>query len=144
AVIVGINRYDDLHTPALKGCVHDALLFREYLIQDLSVPSDRITLLLSPTANILNALYTLCDNSKIKSDDSIVFFYAGHGQSYSPRTWTPHPTSSIEAISPVDRETVLDISDREINVILGEIAKKRCDNITLILDCCHASAGIRG
>ncbi|KAF9056811.1 hypothetical protein BDP27DRAFT_1166245, partial [Rhodocollybia butyracea] len=86
------------------------------------------------------------DNHTIKSDDSIVFFYAGHGQSYSPGTWTSHSSGSIEAISPVDRnirrsnldgrdETVLDISDREINVILGEIAKKRCDNITVILDC---------
>ncbi|KAF9056810.1 hypothetical protein BDP27DRAFT_1275610 [Rhodocollybia butyracea] len=48
-VIVGINKYDDPRTPALKGCVHDALLFRGYLMHDLSVPSDRITLLLSPT-----------------------------------------------------------------------------------------------
>lgn len=167
-VIVGINKYDDPRTAPLKGCVHDALLFRDYVVQDLSVPSNRIKLLLSPTQaedipfpyqtptrdNILNALYDLYDNPNIKSDDSIVFFYAGHGQSYSPRKCTPHSTGSIEAISPVDRNTlkynsdgpdemIVDISDREINVILGEIAKKRCDNITVILDCCHAGGGIR-
>ncbi|KAF9056815.1 caspase domain-containing protein [Rhodocollybia butyracea] len=167
-VIVGINKYDDPRTPALRGCVNDALLFRSYLMQDLSVPADQITTLLSRTSdeilpslrdipfpcnaptrqNILNALYDLHDNPNIKPNDSIIIFYAGHGQSYRAADagyeCTSLNTGSIEAISPVDRsELVPDISDREINVILGEIAKK-CPNITLILDCCHAGGGTRG
>ncbi|KAF9068238.1 peptidase C14, caspase domain-containing protein, partial [Rhodocollybia butyracea] len=163
-VIVGINKYDDLSTPSLKGSANDALLFHDYCMQDLSVPVDQIKLLLSPTGdnllstlqdipfpctvptreNILNALYDLHDNPNIKSDDSIIIFYAGHGQSYraadADYECTPCNTGWIEAISPVDRNTqknselVPDISDREINVVLGEIAKK-CPNITLILDC---------
>ncbi|KAF9068237.1 caspase domain-containing protein [Rhodocollybia butyracea] len=171
-VIVGINKYDDPRTPALQGCVHDALLFRDYLMQDLSVPVGQIATLLSPTGNeilpplldvpvpcnvptrenILNALYDLHDNPNIKPDDSIIIFYAGHGQSYSAAGY--NFTGSIEAISPADRSTlksnadgteeiVVDISDREINVIFGEIAKN-CPNITLILDCCHAGSGVRG
>ncbi|KAF9068249.1 caspase domain-containing protein [Rhodocollybia butyracea] len=157
-VIVGINKYYDPQTPALQGCVNDALLFYNYAIHDLSVPADQIMLLLSPLAptreNILNALYDLHDNPNIKPDDSIIIFYAGHGQSYRAAGYTPRNTGSIEAISPVDRRTpklntdmteemIVDISDREINVILGEIAKK-CPNITLILDCCHGGGGSRG
>ncbi|KAF9068247.1 hypothetical protein BDP27DRAFT_834456 [Rhodocollybia butyracea] len=142
------------------------MLFHDYVVQDLSVPVDQITLLLSPTGderipsssptreNILNALYDLHDNPNIKPNDSIIIFYAGHGQSYRATDYTTLNTGSIEAISPVDRRTlksnadgteemIVDISDREINVILGEIAKK-CSNITLILDCCHTGSGIRG
>ncbi|KAF9073454.1 caspase domain-containing protein [Rhodocollybia butyracea] len=179
AVIVGINKYDDPRTTSLKGCVNDALLFRDYLLQDLSVPAGQITTLLSPTGdehlpfpqdipvpcnaptreNILDALYDLYDSPNIKPDDSIIIFYAGHGQSYrapdavdqSP----PRSNASVEALCPADRNTlkscsdgtediIVDISDREINVILGEIAKKICGNITLILDCCYARSGIRG
>ncbi|KAF9068240.1 caspase domain-containing protein [Rhodocollybia butyracea] len=178
-VIVGINKYDDPRTPALQGCVNDALLFRHYVIHDLSVPANQITLLLSPAGNeilpptlqaiplphntpsptrenILNALYHLHDSPNIKPDDSIIIFYAGHGQTYyATDGFTPRNTGSIEAISPVDRNTwkpntngtaeiVVDISDREINVIFGEIAKKKCNNITLILDCCHSGSGVRG
>ncbi|KAF9056807.1 caspase domain-containing protein [Rhodocollybia butyracea] len=168
AVIVGINEYGDPTTPSLNGCVNDALLFRDYLIQDLSVPSNRIKLLLSPIAgdktipfpykaptrdNILQALCDLFHNPDIKHDDSIIFFYAGHGQSYREACCTPEPAGSIEAICPVDRntrkinadgteETILDICDREINVILGEIATK-CPNITVILDCCFGGGGTR-
>ncbi|KAF9068235.1 caspase domain-containing protein [Rhodocollybia butyracea] len=178
-VIVGINEYDDQSTPSLKGSVNDALLFRDYVLHDLSVPAEQITTLISSTGdgilpdiplplrpqsptrkNILNALCDLHDNPNIKPDDSIIIFYAGHGQSYSAKDagkdagkdvgneCTPLNTGSIEAISPVDRNTgenfrVPDISDREINVILGEIAKK-CPNITLILDCCHAGGATRG
>ncbi|KAF9017710.1 hypothetical protein BDP27DRAFT_207937 [Rhodocollybia butyracea] len=136
-------------------------------MQELLVPFDRITVLLSPTGaehipcsyeiptrdKILNALYGLYDNPDIKPDDSIIFFYAGHGQSYpaaqSSFVCTPKSTGSIEAVCPVDRNTpksrttIVDISDREINVILGEIAKKRCENITVILDCCYAGGGTR-
>ncbi|KAF9056813.1 caspase domain-containing protein [Rhodocollybia butyracea] len=174
AVVVGINKYDDRRTPVLQGCVNDALLFRDYLIHDLSVPAGQITALLSragneplpplqdipfpcntPTReNILNTLYDLHDNPNIKPDDSIIIFYAGHGQSYRATDGcTPLNTGYIEAISPVNRNTwkfnsdgtkeiVVDISDREINVTLGEIAKK-CPNITLVLDCCHAGGGTR-
>ncbi|KAF9056816.1 caspase domain-containing protein [Rhodocollybia butyracea] len=173
-VIVGINKYDDPRTPSLKGCVNDALLFRDYVMRDLSVPADQITTLLSRTGheillplqdvsfpynsptreNILNALYDLRDNPHIDPNDSIIIFYAGHGQSYRATDGcTPLNTGHIEAISPVDRNTVMsssdgteivvDISHHEINIILGEIAKK-CPNITLILDCCHASGGTSG
>ncbi|KAF9068244.1 caspase domain-containing protein [Rhodocollybia butyracea] len=175
AVIAGINKYHDPGTPSLRGCVNDALLFRDYLMQDLSVPANQITTLLSPTGdeflpplqdipfsynaptreNILNALYDLHDNPNIKPDDSIIIFYAGHGQSYraaeADYECTPLNTGWIEAISPVDRNTpksnsselVPDISDREINVVIGEIARK-CPNITLILDCSHAGGATRG
>ncbi|KAF9017712.1 hypothetical protein BDP27DRAFT_1149522, partial [Rhodocollybia butyracea] len=152
AVIVGINNYDDGATGNLCGCVSDALLMYDYLTVDLGVPQSHISLLLSPALSdpdisfkygapkrdkILNALYDLRDNNDIRTDDNIVLFFAGHGTSYK----LAEP--NIEAICPMDRNTsqlssdgdiVLDISDREINVILGEMAKKT-NNITVILDC---------
>ncbi|KAF9056814.1 hypothetical protein BDP27DRAFT_1373178 [Rhodocollybia butyracea] len=94
-VNVGINMHSDPTTAPLNGCVNDTKLFRDYLRQDLSVPANQITLLLSLTGgeliafpckaptqgNILNAIYDLYENSDIETDDSMTV-YAGHGRSY--------------------------------------------------------------
>ncbi|PBK64720.1 hypothetical protein ARMSODRAFT_978953 [Armillaria solidipes] len=56
-----------------------------------------------------------------------------------------------EAICPIDRNLidangsrVPDISDRELNTILHEIARVKGNKITAIFDCCHSSGVTRG
>ncbi|TFY78218.1 hypothetical protein EWM64_g5791 [Hericium alpestre] len=149
AVIIGINIYDDLSIPRLKGCVTDALAMHAYLTQDIRVPADHICLLTQspsdlppvwawPTRqNILSALYThLRDNPHIRAGDNILIYFSGHGSAYYASDAFSSPAArvgSIEALCPSDRGTVFspdrpdpedivsDISDREINVFLGEL-----------------------
>ncbi|KAK0458302.1 caspase domain-containing protein [Desarmillaria tabescens] len=125
AVLIGIDGYP--YYP-LHGCVSDAKLMEKYLIEDLSVPKNRIQLLLgasggevnldldavsSPTrANILRTLYSLIDNPEITPGDNIIIYFAGHGSRYAAKEYyrgrTPPGVSlasirPIEALCPVDR-----------------------------------------
>jgi hypothetical protein len=84
----------------------------------------------------------LRDNADIQPGDAILIHYSGHGTTYDVHEIFDNTFDSIEAICPVDRGvedpyqgTVLDISDREINLFLTELSNIKGDNITLVLDC---------
>lgn len=123
----------------------------------------------APTrANIIKALRDLVDNRLIRHGDNIVIYFSGHGTSYTESDYENysdlareaisyiagdgHPIKlfPIEALCPIDRNTidsdgspVPDISDREINAILTEIAHAKGHHITVILDCCHSGGATR-
>ncbi|KAI0312198.1 hypothetical protein OF83DRAFT_1018724, partial [Amylostereum chailletii] len=156
AVVVGVNQYPE-PTINLEGCVPDACLIHEYLVSDLFVPVSHIKLLTSndhqgvstdgqPTrANILNALYShLRDNDNVQYGDKILFYFSGRGSSYDPSEYfianVADKMGPVEALCPADRGAHLDISDRELNVILAEIRDVKGPNITVILDCCFSGA----
>ncbi|KAF8169312.1 peptidase C14, caspase domain-containing protein [Mycena galopus ATCC 62051] len=157
AVVVGINDYKHL-PPAhhLRGCVNDARLIVGYLTGGLGVPEDHILLLSSesetdklPTrARILSALYEhLRDNPLIQKGDNLLFHFSGHGSSYERELGRLR----TEALCPCDRtpgdqhstDFVPDISDRELNIILSEICRKKGPNLTVILDCCFSGGATR-
>ncbi|KAK0227265.1 caspase domain-containing protein [Armillaria nabsnona] len=152
-VLIGIDEY--LSSP-LRGCVNDALLMEEYLVEDLGVPERRIQTLLGskmytthdsssiPTrANIIRTLTSLISNNEIEHGDNIVIYFSGHGSSYSCEEYCGNTAGNIEALCPMDRTEengfhVPDISDREINIILREISHSKGHRITFILDCSHS------
>ncbi|KAK0184134.1 caspase domain-containing protein, partial [Armillaria mellea] len=161
AVVIGIDAYE--HIPPLKCSVTDAQSFQEYLTTKLGVPKRRIQLLLGSKkhasaevsksadismypsrAHITNTLLSLIDNPHIEKDDNIIIYYAGHGSSYH---FSPGNTGYIEALCPIDRDTldvngntIPDISDREFNTILTLISRAKGHHITVILDCCHSAS----
>ncbi|KAK0505481.1 hypothetical protein EDD18DRAFT_1049419, partial [Armillaria luteobubalina] len=174
AVVIGIDAYESISP--LKCSVTDAQSFREYLTTDLGVPGMRIQLLLgskkyNPESSksrddpmypsrvrITTTLLSLIDNPKIKKGDNIIIYYAGHGSSYQCSDYSdvedadyheisPGSTGYIEALCPIDRDTVdengniiPDISDREFNTILTLISRAKGNHITVILDCCHSAS----
>ncbi|KAK0189191.1 hypothetical protein F5146DRAFT_932645, partial [Armillaria mellea] len=100
----------------------------------------------------------LAANPAIQYGDPILIFFAGHGTRYR---WSKsddltdfkeeHDVSCsqkfVEALCPIDHNTldtsgsiVTDITDREINGILGHVTKKKGSRITFVLDCCHAGS----
>ncbi len=123
------------------GCVSDALLLRNYLIDDLGMPEGCIQYLLGPenpisndrltpsSANIVGMLYSLITKPEIKQGDNIVVYYSGHGTSYDcvkhflkPKCDTK--SCPVEALCPLDHGGcyVPDISDRELNSHFTEIS----------------------
>ncbi len=120
--------------------------------------------------NIVDAILSLSTNPNIQHGDNIIIYFAGHGTTYNCTDFfkeTAGQLGTIDALCPIDRglqrtpstETadtngdkspktsdppVPDISDREINTILGEIARKKGNHITFILDCCHSAGITRG
>ncbi|KAK0188287.1 caspase domain-containing protein [Armillaria mellea] len=167
AVVIGIDAYK---SSPLRGCVSDALLVEKYLKEELGVPQERIHLLLGSQhtssedlyfpsrTNIVNTLLSLVDNPQIQVGDNIIIYFAGHGAGYFPNEYNfGEPENhhslrndSIEAICPIDRDTidnsglrVPDISDREINSIFHQISRSKGHRITFFLDSCHTGAHVR-
>ncbi|KAK0462287.1 uncharacterized protein EV420DRAFT_1221412, partial [Desarmillaria tabescens] len=107
--------------------------------------------------HIIDALLSLMNNKEIEKGDNIIIYYAGHGSSYeySGHLNAKKPDDGaeisfgsvgcIEALCPINRDTcdangntVPDISDRELNMILTLISRSKGHHITVILDCCHS------
>ncbi|KZV66026.1 hypothetical protein PENSPDRAFT_101424 [Peniophora sp. CONT] len=161
AIIVGIDHYSD--GLSLGGCVNDAKLVVDYLVNSLYVPQSHILVLASPhdeylrtTAGhcslptreaILDALYThFRDNGDVRYGDNLLFHFSGFGSSYEGEP--AFGPSLIEALCPMDRNPssfapTYDISDRELNMIFSEIRDSRGPNLTVVLDCSHSAGSTR-
>lgn len=166
AVVIGINTYSD---SVLKGARKDAEDFAIYLRTIMRVPSDHIDMLVDDAAtrdNILDSMYSLRNNERIKRGDAMIIYFSGHGSSYTlsntevntadfgPPPVVSHPfwgnarahaRSHLQALVPVDRGSpdVPDISGRELNVCLADIRDAKGNNITVILDCCYSGGATR-
>lgn len=97
AVVVGVSNYQKFRP--LKGDLHfasrDAQLFYSYLtsVNGQKVPKSNVILLLNDMAtkpNILNALKLF---TKAKTDDQVIFYFSGHGDS---GVFLPYETSGIK------------------------------------------------
>lgn len=155
-LLIGIDGYP---TKPLKGCVNDIDAIERLLLDPpgIGVPVDRfrITRLAAPRegaasrsgleartrpptrANILGALADLTGPA-VTPEDRVLIYYSGHGgyQQTTARAWH-------ESIVPVDEQHIL---DRELNAYLHAIAKtvgKETVDLTVVLDCCHASGTTR-
>ncbi|KAG6915810.1 hypothetical protein DXG01_009684 [Tephrocybe rancida] len=155
AVIIAIDKYTDHGITDLRGAVKDANAFEKLLTSKLGVSKDRIINLRDEAATreeILKALRSLAHHSAISSEDPILIYFSGHGsQTSPPRGWpTNSPDDKIQMLIPHDFVSrrpngdqgsgILDIT---LSQILNDIAKNKSDNITVILDCCHAGSGTR-
>ncbi|KAK0467155.1 caspase domain-containing protein [Desarmillaria tabescens] len=173
AVVIGIDNYASPKDPSLCGCVSDADSVVQHLIEKMSVPPDRIELLLgrvdgtatdsssknlrerdATRANIVDTLLSLSTNSQIRDGDNVLIYFSGHGTHYlcgDYYTEFPASTGTIEALCPMDRDPLAadvdkripDISDRELCTILSEICRTKGHHITVILDCCHSGGMTR-
>jgi hypothetical protein len=138
ALIIGINDY--LSLPKLSGSVDDAKAMKEFLKSHMNVPSDRIRLLLDHNASrkgIINAFKKLSEEDKIKMDDPILIYYAGHGTELTPPPdWEAGgPGRKIQAICSCDynKEDIHSIPDRTIGSLLDLISEKKGNNIVRVL-----------
>ncbi|KAJ7905987.1 caspase domain-containing protein [Mycena leptocephala] len=151
ALIIGIDEYfktDELRT--LRGAVNDARAVEEYLLS-LDVPPTNIVRLENKAATrsaILSAFKThFLDNKNIPDcgGASMILYFAGHGSRFEAPSDLIAPDRRVEAICPVDERTVNDageyvhaIPDYVLARLLSELAGKKGNNITVILDCCHS------
>lgn len=81
ALIIGINKYENLND--LEYAVNDAKSIKDVLINTFNYKEENITILLDKKAtkeNIMNVFYGI--SQKTCNDDSVLFFYAGHGITY--------------------------------------------------------------
>ncbi|KIK63339.1 hypothetical protein GYMLUDRAFT_196966, partial [Collybiopsis luxurians FD-317 M1] len=158
ALLIGIQKYD---REPLYGPYADVQRMKEFLMQDLHVPSDNILIVQDARRHeIIGTFEThLINNTKILpgSSPAILFYYSGHGGRVAcPPNWPAvletaerdgKLVKKIEVLIPSDCTSIYDangfpsiqtIPDRTINSLLLRAAQKHGDCITVILDCCFS------
>ncbi|SJL15629.1 uncharacterized protein ARMOST_19132 [Armillaria ostoyae] len=141
ALVIGIDKYRSSGIN-LSGAVADADAVNEFLQETLRVPKGQVKNLRNEEATRLTieaAIKDFGNNPAIKKDDPILIFYAGHGaEANAPSGWSS-TNGKIQMLVPHDFvPSGSDDSERG-----QDLAAKKSDNITVILDCCHSGSGTR-
>ncbi|KAK0469386.1 caspase domain-containing protein [Desarmillaria tabescens] len=158
ALVIGIDEYEYEGYENLLAAVADADRFENYLLEGLRTPEEHIVSLRNGQATrkaIIDGFKSLTHNPRIVPGmTAIIIYYSGHGAvTPKPDEWTDWQTydNEIEMLCPTDigvpyadDKVVEGIPDRTISELLLELATAKGNNITLILDCCHAAGINRG
>ncbi|KAK0486539.1 caspase domain-containing protein [Armillaria novae-zelandiae] len=154
ALVIGIDKYLSNGIRNLSGAVADADAVNEFLQKTFRVPKEQIKNLRNEEATrmtIETEINVLGQNPAIKKDDPILIFYAGHGaEANAPFEW-PSASGKIQMLVPHDFITSgsndskrgQGVLDMRLSHLLADLAAKKSDNITVILDCCHSGSGTR-
>ena len=150
ALLVGANGYTD---SPLKGCINDTLLQKELLIHRFGFNPQDI-LLVTDTSNVqptrTNILQAVEEHliQQAKPGDVVVFHFSGHGsQVFDPNS--PFQNQLNSTFVPLDREISAKDARIFVSDIMGEtlflwMSALQTENVTVVLDSCHAGGGKRG
>ncbi len=146
-LLIGINKYQH-PVRTLDGCEYDVksilqtlksiykgqLIIEEKILLDEQATRD----------NIIHIFKTHFAN--LKKDDIALFYFSGHGsRREAPREFQHnYSNESIESLVCYNDtpNTIYELADKELSVLIWEATKVNGNTFTLILDCCH-SGGIR-
>lgn len=158
ALLVGINHYASPTVPDLGGCVNDVEGMAELLLSHFGLPSANIVTLLNEQAtydavksqfrqHLIESARTFVEQGRVAGEPqlppAILFHFSGHG-SQAPDPTGQEPDGFDETLLCHDSRLpdIYDLKDWELGALLDELAQYS-DNITVILDCCHAGSGTR-
>jgi hypothetical protein len=137
AVVIGIGNYKDRKIPPLHYTVADARGMYNVLISEkygFSL-SDNVKILINEEASTQNIKKTFGTwlKKKVKENDSVIIYFAGHGAYEAGRTYWVTYDSDIENLY----ETA--ISNDSISKMLNSIESK---TLIVFLDSCYSAATI--
>jgi Caspase domain len=147
ALLIGINSYPQKTIPNLKGCLNDIELQRALLIDRLGFqPQDILTLTNQQATRtaIIQAIETHLIR-QAQPNDIIIIHFSGHGS----RVQDPDPITDDGLNGTIAPYDYGDPQAPSVNAIMGKtlhllLCALPTDNVTTILDCCHAEGGLRG
>ncbi len=137
ALLVGLSSYMDPSIDQLEGVKYDTPHMSDMLINDCGYSSSRITTLTNSQATksaIRSALLLM--SSRAGPDDTVVFYFSGHGYVYPEGYGTSYVEPYDSNPSYVDN----DISTSELKSWLDGI---RCKNVLVIIDACESGGMIK-
>ena len=155
ALLIGIDEWQNSGTlQSLSGCVNDVSLIADVLRGSFGVADSDVQILRNEQATragIIAAIRThLVAHAKAwreagcpEPPPAYLLHYSGHGsRAYAGRV--AKMTRYDETIVPHDsrQADVVDIRDFELGELVDELAGY-CDNVTVVLDCCHSGSGLR-
>lgn len=141
AVVVGIDNYLNPNVPKLRYAVSDANIFAQSLKQTLKVPDTNLFLLTSDSpddashpraVNIANRLAWL--NSHVKREDTIIFYFAGHGITMDKQPYL------LTEESDNSNSLTLGVSSLPGAALMDYLSKVKAGNVWLVLDACRNSS----
>ncbi|HRW04315.1 MAG TPA: caspase family protein [Caldilineaceae bacterium] len=157
ALLVGINHYASPTVPDLGGCVNDVNAMATILQHHFAVAPANIKTLVNEQATYdavkLEFRQHLLESVRkfmagVGADrrelaPAVLFHFSGHG-SQAPDPTGQEPDGFDETLVCHDSRlpNVYDLKDWELGQLLDELAAYT-ENITVILDCCHAGSGTR-
>ena len=146
ALLVGINDYSPT-VGKLTGCVNDVDHFHGYLTDNFDKSRLRIEVLKDADATRPNMIKQFRSHlGKAKADDVVVFQYCGHGARWkSAKAFEQfYPDRMDEGLVCYDSREPggFDLADKELAVLLAELAKSE-PHIAVILDSCHSGSATR-
>lgn len=140
ALVVGINQYKDKGIIPLNFAENDATSFANFLKNDKNSPirsADNVLLLTGKNAsglNIRKAIYKHLVNKAVQKEDTVIFYFAGHGYSQSNSCYLAGYDTEPTAL----KATAL--SQENLQECWKDI---RAERKLLLVDACH-SGGLQG
>jgi WD40 repeat protein len=141
ALVIGISRYQRVRP--LRYADKDAAAFYDYLVDELGVPREQVTLLTNEQATLTEMKRQLGVELRRKAGprDTVVIYYAGHGAP-EPDPRSPDGDGLEKYIVPYDGDganlyaTALPM--KELETVLH--ARLVSDRVVLITDACYSGA----
>lgn len=150
ALLVGVKDYHpDSGVPSLTGCVNDVNGMEAWLQKQFVNGGASIKKLSNEQATrsafIETFINHFIDNPAIKKDDTVLFYYSGHG-SYALSNaafseWDTEGRDETMVLYDSRCTGGFDLADKELRLLLSKINKEA--NIVVIMDSCHSGSGTR-
>ncbi|KAG6834648.1 hypothetical protein H0H93_008269, partial [Arthromyces matolae] len=145
-VLVGISNSKKLEAPNLHSTTNDIRLIEALLVESFGAAKNRIIKLLDDQAtreNILKVLQGLAYNDIDSQGPVLIYYAAPANNAISQNTrWPTNPEHRAHMILPRDFELQglkaaqeQGILDAQLSDCLANIASKRSNNITVVIDC---------
>jgi uncharacterized caspase-like protein len=140
ALVVGIDEYVRPSIPKLRYAVADAKLFAQALKETMKVPAENLFLMTSDSVDensqprVVNVAYRLgWLSEKASKDDTIIFFFAGHGMTVEGQPFLLTEEADNRSSS------TLKVSALNGGEVIGTLRKPAIANVWVVLDACRNS-----
>jgi hypothetical protein len=140
AVAIGISRYRAVRPLAYAD--RDAAAFQDYLVRQLGVPAENVTLLTNEQATLMSLKRTLGTDLRRRAGerDTVIIFYAGHGAPEA-EAGRADDDGLEKYLVPYDADPgdlyTTGLPMREIETIFQRLAS---DRVIFITDSCYSGA----
>ncbi|MGD9850898.1 MAG: caspase family protein [Nitrospirales bacterium] len=140
AVVIGISQYKTVRP--LKYADKDALAFHDYLIKNVGVTPDHMTLLTNEQATLRNLKRSLGTELKRNAGprDTVIIYYAGHGAPEADAS-SPDGDGLEKYLIPYDADAqdlyTTGLPMREVETIFHRLSAER---VIFITDSCYSGA----